>query len=373
MYKIYALLTCLLLTCFSFTSLEAKSKKSRKDKKHKEQPANLANLPDFENYLSPCILETKKITIPEYPESFNPTVVKWKDGWLMGCRVIKDKTKRGWHSYVGLIKLDQNFNPIGRMQLLNTRSMAPTQGANSADPRLLWVGEDLYVVYSDTLNMEGTGFNVRMWVGKLIECNGEFIMESPERIARFPDNQFVSIEKNWIPFSFEDQLLLAYHILPHRILRPLLDRSERCEHICSSKLISQWKWGELRGGTPGIQLKALDGDYLAIFHSCLQAVSMHSEGKISLHYFMGAYRFSKEPPFEITQMSAVPLVGKGFYHGNQYDYYWRPVQAIFPAGIVEDGDHLWVSYGRQDHELWIAKIDTKKLIESLQTVISVEN
>lgn len=370
MYKIYTLLACLLLTCFSFTPLEAKSKKSHKDKKNKNNPALLV---DFEKHLSPFILETRKISVPEYPESFNPALIKWKDGWLMGCRVIKNITKRGWHSYIGLVTLDKNFNPTGRMQLLNTRSMAPMQSANSADPRLLWVGEDLYVVYSDTLNMDGTNFNVRMWVGKLIEHNGTFTMEAPERIARFPDNKFVSIEKNWIPFSYEDQLLFAYHVMPHRILRPFLDGSERCEHVCSTKLVSQWQWGELRGGTPGIKLKELNGDYLAIFHSCLPAISLHSDGKTSLHYFMGAYRFSGEPPFAITHMSKVPIVGKGFYHGKQYDYYWRPVQAVFPAGLVEDGEYLWLAYGRQDHELWVAKIDTKKLLESLQPMLSVEN
>ena len=369
MYRMHSLAFCLLLTClscsftFAPTPLYAKTKKPR------------GGGVDLESVLSPFILETKKLSLPDYPQAFNPALVRWKDGWLLGCRVIKNKTQKGWQSYVALVALDKNFKPKGSVQLLNTRSMAPTQPFNSADPRLLWVGDRLYVVYSDTLDTEGRApFIVRMWVGLVEEHRGTLTLVAPERLSSCTNETLHIIEKNWIPFSYEDQLLFAYYILPHRILRPFLDGSGRLEKICSTQLAApSWKWGELRGGTPGVKLQDNNGDYLAFFHSCLPAKSLHSEGKTTLHYFMGAYRFSGEPPFPITHMSPTPIVGKGFYQGKQYDPYWRPVQAIFPSGLVIEGDYAWLAYGRQDHEIWVAKIDIKKLLGSLQPVVSVEN
>lgn len=368
------LFTWLFLSCLCFSPLEAKSKKD-KQKKHKQGQEDFSQPPqptalDLEASLSPFILETKKITLPEYPLAFNPAITRWKDGYLLGCRIIKNQTKKGWHSYVGVIPLDKNFNPQGKVHLLDTRFMAPTETTNSADPRFMWIGEDLYVLYSDTLNVNGGPMTVRMWVGVLKEQNGSFVLSPLEQLTRILNAKMVSIEKNWAPFDYAGQLLLTYHLTPHRILRPFLDGTGRCESICSTQVMGVWKWGEYRAGSPAHKLPT--GDYLAFFHSCSNIKSLQSAGKVSLHYVMGAYRFAAEPPFNITHMSSSPIVGKGFYKGKQYTPYWRPVQAVFPSGMLIEDDHVWLAYGRADHEMWIAKLDLKKLLDSLAPVTSVE-
>lgn len=353
------LLVFLFVVSFTCTPLHARTKKT---------------IIDLEATTSPFILTTKQIHIPEYPHAFNPALVRWKDGYLMGCRVITNETKKGWYSYVAVLTLDHNFNPSSPIQLLDTRSMAPQHPANSADPRFIWVGERLYVLYSDTLNHNADKNNssVRMWVAELTEEHGRFILSPPERLTQFPDNRSNRIEKNWIPFSYADQLLLAYHVTPHRILRPFLDASGRCEQICSTQVTFNWKWGEYRGGTPALRLEEPNGDYLAFFHSPLAMSSLQSHGKPALHYFMGAYRFSGEPPFSILQMSPTPIISKGFYTGKQYIPYWRPVQAVFPSGLIIEDNYILLAYGRQDHEIWIAKIDKKQLLDSLMPVNSFE-
>lgn len=50
-----------------------------------------------------------------------------------------------------------------------------------------------------------------------------------------------------------------------------------------------WNYGELRGGT---EAKLVGNQYLAFFHS---QGTIHS--RFSMTYWMGAYTFSKEPPF----------------------------------------------------------------------------
>ena len=111
----------------------------------------------------------------------------------------------------------------------------------------------------------------------------------------------------------------------------------------------------MRGGTPGIPI---DGNqYLSFFHSSKEIPTLHSNREPILHYFMGAYTFALHPPFEITQISPKPIVGKGFYKGAIYDPYWKPVRVVFPCGLIVEGNFIWVAYGRQDHEIWMVKLD----------------
>ena len=97
----------------------------------------------------------------------------------------------------------------------------------------------------------------------------------------------------------------------------------------------------------------------------------HSDGKNILHYFLGAYTFSSLLPFEITQMSPEPIIGEHFYKGAKYPPYWHPIQAIFPCGYVSDDNHIWIAYGRQDHECWVVKLDRQGLLQSLIPVTSL--
>ena len=96
--------------------------------------------------------------------------------------------------------------------------------------------------------------------------------------------------------------------------------------------------------------------------------TVQSNGQTMAHYFMGAYAFSLAPPFEITQISPEPIIGKGFYIGKVYNPYWKPVKVVFPCGFIFDDKYIWVAYGKQDHEIWIAKIDKNGLLKSLNPV-----
>lgn len=103
-----------------------------------------------------------------------------------------------------------------------------------------------------------------------------------------------------------------------------------CETIASTQGNIDWDWGILRGGSPALEV---DGQYLAFFHSPKEMVTANSRGEKSLHYFMGAYTFSLEPPFAIEKMSLEPIIAKGFYKHTGFKPYWHPVRAIFPVVI----------------------------------------
>lgn len=313
------------------------------------------------------VLEAKQIIIPGHPHAFNPSVIRWKGKLLLAFREIPLPFLT-FNSWIGLIWLDDNFCPISEPQYLNTN--IATSG--SEDARLIEVDGRLYMIYSganDLFIQEGNSYgSFRVYAAELEQIESNFAIKHIECLSRFEGEKKERREKNWVPFNYQSHLLLAYSLLPHRILRPLLDSRGICETFSSSCGQIDWKWGELRGGTPGL---LVDEQYLAFFHSWIDLATIHSNGVKMPHYFFGAYTFSSYPPFEITSISLEPIIGKHFYHGKSYSPYWHPVQVVFPCGFIFDEKFIWVTYGRQDHECWVVKLDKKKLLDSLVPVMTV--
>lgn len=329
---------------------------------------------DIELIAQDYVLETKQIILPEYPHAFNPSIVRWQGQLLMCFRVLLENSPvppPGVHSsgssYLGLVWLDEEFNPISSPQILPLGSLDQQDEVISRadDARLVVVGETLYLIYSDNRNEEVTEGGFRLYVVELAVENRNVHIVHENPLLNFEGESPQRREKNWVPFDYEGRLLLAYSLAPHKIFLPG-ERESTCETVATTWFDNIWPCGELRGGTPAIKID--DEHYLSFFHSSLDLITEHSEGEPRLHYFMGAYLFSATAPFQITHMSEEPIVGKNFYHGNRYTPYWKPVCVVFPCGQLVGEEHIWVSYGRQDHEIWICKLDKQKLLESLQRV-----
>ncbi len=250
-------------------------------------------------------------------------------------------------SRIGLVFLDEEFRPSGEVQILNVLG---------EDARLVNVDERLYIVCDG-------GF--RMVVAELNFDGDQFFVEKSEILTEFPQKSPFKREKNWVPFDYQGNLLLSYTIVPHQILAPDLDGSGRCQEVETTSTDHLWRWGEIRGGTPALRCGE---EYLSFFHSSIDIATEHSEGQVMPHYFMGAYMFQKDPPFALTRMSEEPIIGKNFYSGENYDPYWHPVRVVFPCGYVFNEEYIWVVYGRQDHEIWIAKLDKLTLIQKLKAL-----
>lgn len=315
------------------------------------------------------ILETRQIHVPGHPYAFNPSIVRWKGNLLMSFREITENEDAvspqvdcSAESWIGLIFLDDDFNPASKAQLLDLNGHGPY--GRTDDARLVIVGEKLYLVYSDNVDTYVTNGGYRVYVALLEFDGNDFVIEFQERLSRFEGENPCRREKNWVPFDYAGNLLLAYSLSPHRILSPLFGL-ETCVTIAKTCPDISWDWGELRGGTPGI---LVDGEYLSIFHSSLNMKSAYSKGEAALHYFIGAYTFASSPPFAITRMSAEPIIARGFYSGATYTPYWKPVHVVFPCGLIAEGPYIWMAYGRQDHEIWVAKIDKQGLLGSLAPI-----
>ncbi len=316
---------------------------------------------DLEESAQDFVLETKQIVIEGHPFAFNPSIVRFRGSLLFFFRTYDPKTRAT--NQIGLTWLDDDFNPIGKPQFLQFSSNDPYALQKRQDPRLIPLGERLFVAYNNVLQ-EPKEREIRRMVLAEVKYDGEtFTVEDSDCFIKFEGERRDRSEKNWVPFEYQGEILFAYSLVPHRILQPLHGRSE-CSIKASTLSKFKWDWGVLRGGTPAL----LDnGEYLAFFHCSKSMRTVHSKGESIPHYFMGAYTFSAHPPFHLTQISPRPIVGKRFYHGPAHKT-WKPLVVVFPCGLVMDENYIWVVYGRQDHETWVVKLDKKGLYQSLVPV-----
>lgn len=326
---------------------------------------------NLEDRTQDFVLETKRLELPGHPYAFNPSIVRWRGSLVMSFRELPlpeeafpCPIQSSSISQIGIVFLFDDFSLDGTPKILDIPgSMVDgKKEGRSEDARLVVVDGKLYIVYSDNLNEEVTEGGFRMHVAEVDYDGQQFSLKNWEAIHHFPEESPIKREKNWVPFDYFGNFLFAYYIDPHTILYPYLDGSESAVEVFSTKQDISWNWGELRGGTPALRCGS---EYLAFFHSTIDIATDHSNGEVMPHYFMGAYTFQKYPPFSLTAISPEPIIGKNFYEGEIYTYYWKPVRAIFPCGYIMDGDYIWVSYGRQDHEIWLVKLDKKGLLNSL--------
>lgn len=302
-----------------------------------------------------CILSTEQLFIPGYPDAFNPSIIAWNGKFLLSFRNIANPKDSYNSSEIGLIWLNASFQVISTPQII----LGP---GRAEDARLINVDDHIYMVYSDNEDPKLSKGGFRVCVAEIKEENAHFSLLWRDRCVKFERENPLVREKNWTPFVYQHTLLLSYSLNPHLVFKPLL-RTGECQIIAEEEApLSWWKWGDLRGGTQAF----LIGDrYLTFFHSSVKMSSEASGNKEMLHYFMGAATFEEEPPFKMTHISALPIVDETFFTGPVYKPYWGSWRGIFPGGFLFNDDFIWIVYGKQNHELWVVKLDKEKLLTSL--------
>ena len=285
--------------------------------------------------------------IPGYPTACNPSITRWHNDYVLSFDAYLENEKMP--DRMGLVWLDSDFNVISEPQILPIKN-------TWQDPRLIPIGDRLYIVFNGSVEM-GTR---RTFVSEVFDDQGHLSIGDAESLLDFHGMKKDVAERNWVPFVYSDKLLLAYSLMPHRILYPVLG-TQTCEEFSSTDAAFTWGWGSPRPGTTAL----LDGDhYLGFFHSSKVMATIHSGGKPLQHYFIGAYTFEANPPFAVTSVSPAPIVAENFYHGPEYKMV-KPMLVVFPCGFVFNDRYVWVVYGKQDHEVWVMKIDKEKMYKTL--------
>lgn len=251
------------------------------------------------------------------------------------------------HSFV-ICTLDKDFNILpGRTPLGIT---------NCADPRLIWIGEELLMVYSsyDTGSYKNECIRGAV-VAKLgvvspnVKPVVSFQKPEPFRISMPGDVR----QKNWTPFLLHNTIFLTASVKPHLIYE--LRGPGRFAQPCSeSEWNSPWFSTEFfRGNTNPIQLD--DGNFLGTFHTVQKDGKMH-------YYDNGLYVFEAKPPFKVvrcairTFLPAEAAVEPHFRKAGQ-------IKVCFPVSMVRRGpEEVLISYGDNDSSVKILKTTVADLL-----------
>jgi predicted GH43/DUF377 family glycosyl hydrolase len=310
----------------------------------------------FEKILSDIgIVNMQQIKVPGYPNAFNPSLIPYKEGYLLSFRFrtrgpeVMDNQFRMDLSFVGLARLNQQFKVSERsVQLLNIASYCPKFSLTAEDARLLKVGNRIFLFFNDvSLSQEPGQF--ALYFGEIVEERGLFALKEPAKFLHY--SSATPIEKNWSPFVSGERLYVIYSDDPRIILEVDLNTGH-CQEVARAISHNQWNYGEIRGGTPAY----LIGDtFLTFFHSSFQAKIPKKRA-----YVMGAYTFDADPPFSIRKMTPLPL-------GKLADYAEEnAAKVVFPGGLVIEDRQVHVSWGKGDKQIWVTTFDRDKLLSSME-------
>lgn len=354
--------TCVGVCIFLFSSQFIISKISSQDSPN--QP--------IQNRKNPHLYATKddkfirriyKVDIPTFSKAYNATLVDDGAGYLMAFRYdeysLPIKPPIRWSEFyqnIGFVRLNSQFEPIGNW--ISCKKI----GNRAYDPRLFRVKDHLFLTYTSP-KPEATDSvtSAVIYLTEVHDHKNDVTVDDPLLLKTpFPSQNY---EKNWVPFNYHDEPALSYIVNPHAVLVPSLTDGT-CKLASLSKEIPNlgWDWGSIRGGTPAV---LVDGEYLGVFHSCKQ--DPISGYKI---YYMGAYTFNSNPPFNLTRVSAQPILHRDFYSSLPNHILTGHIASyvLFPAGIVARNHQIYVCYGENDVAIKVMELDKKKLYESMITL-----
>lgn len=167
------------------------------------------------------IVQSRQIKIPFYSNAYNPSLIPYKNGYLLSFRSVcrwpstMKHSLRSDISLIGLVRLDKNFKVAERsIQILNLVSHGPHFSLTAEDARLFFAKDRIFIFFND-LPFAGAPGQFAMYFGELIEDQGRFIFKDKAK----PLNYFhaIGIEKNWSPFVYQDQLYVIYSDKPRII------------------------------------------------------------------------------------------------------------------------------------------------------------
>lgn len=310
------------------------------------------------------ILETRKLTLSQYPNAYNPSLIPWKEGYLLSFRYRKkNRAKkldrlRPDHSYIGLVKLDQNFNILEETaQLLDTRTESDTLSQFAEDARLLRVDDRIILVFNDLQPglIHGT---CAMYLGELIENNSKFELKAPAVHLKYA--HAIKFEKNWTPFTSQGKLYLVYYADQPRIILEVDEKTGECKEVDSSETSLGWNWGKVRGGTPAYPVK---DQFITFFHSVVSSPCFNNKAeKSGLNYVMGIYTFDSTPPFSLRQLLPLPLGELEIYQENNHRKF------VFPGGAHIEEDKIHMVWGKNDKEIYLTTYDKERLFKLMVPV-----
>lgn len=213
-------------------------------------------------------------------------------------------------NYLGRLEADGTFAEPRLMLDLDTRVRCPSLIVGYEDVRIVSLGSEI----AASATVCDRNPNRRLIARLYLSHEGDV-----EHAIVQPSNQ--EHEKNWMPLAVGGKLTWIYSLDPTAVLPgPLRECPFALEH--------------LRGGA----VVSFEGGYLCVMHEVIDT----DQGRIYLHRFVYL-----DEEFWVTAVSPAWVFA---HHGIE-----------FCCGVVINGDELILSYGIDDQEARIMKVDMKEV------------
>lgn len=330
----------------------------------------------------------------------NPAFTIWKNNLVISWRPTGHSTRIAWFPASSMKSNSASFYADLSMYLRSFNddvkngqgSIVTFDMENAEDPRLFTTisptnssDERLFLIYAS---------RHRRKTPEIFMNYVELFPSRAEGKITIDDIEYIHFEelpgqdqKNWSPFQYEDQMLFIQHGIPHRVV--VCDKEKDRTYMAHGRTVGltevmnttyQWKFGEIRGGSPAMKITIPKGHddendtfYLTFFHSSIEP-PMTGENVLRT-YVMGAYIFESTPPFGIRAISEVPIVHENMYTGpwtNLPISFYHLDYVVFPTAFTVDvsSDTVTLMYGWQDKEGYLTEISLSGLLKSLKPVSS---
>lgn len=309
---------------------------------------------------------------------YNPAIVRFAGRLLMAYRVDSGRRKTTQRR-IALCQLDAALQviPASVVALSDT---IPGSDARHYDPRFLVYRGQLFIHYNNNFATIPNQIS-------LVELDPDTLeARTPARPLHW-DGPRQAIEKNWMLFEHEGELLAIYQIAPHVVLRADLAGSGSI--LCKTAYKTDWdvaayaaRFGAPRGGAPPVR----QGDaYVAFFHSRrsisrLRWVDRHWPipdgvnlpryvaavlGRLRrpfarARYYGGAYAFEAAPPFRPLWLGHEPVLSPEAEAPYRRRRRANPVAdgIVYPSGALPWAGGQWlVSYGVHDERCCLRVVE----------------
>ena len=305
----------------------------------------------------------------DYLRVYNPAIVRFRNRLLMAYRVDSGR-RTTMQRRIGLCALDDRLNVVSG-SVVSLSDTIRGGDPRHYDPRFLVYRDQLFVHYNNN-------FMTRPNQIYLVELDPDTLeARSPARPLHL-DGPRQEIEKNWMLFDHEGDLLAVYQIAPHTILR--VDLTGQGAIACRPLHVTDWdvsayadRFGAPCGGAPPVR----QGDaYVSFFHSRYPVSPLHwalrfwpvKPGTVlpryvaaverrlrrpfaQVRYVAGAYAFEAAPPFRPRWITPEPVLRPEDEPPYRHRHRANPSAdgIVYPCGAILEDDGRWlVSYGVND-------------------------
>ena len=137
-----------------------------------------------------------------------------------------------------------------------------------------------------------------------------------------------------------------------------MDNNGECIVVNQITRDLDWSYGAISGGTP--PLKINNDEYITFFHS--YTASQRDTHTDPRQYYIGAYTFKAEPPFNINRITSEPLSWDGLLTSVSPT---NPSRVLFPAGLINEDGTLVLTYGENDNWNYALKVPLTSVLKEM--------